>query len=125
MKKILIAFLAISTGWFIVSSSARAAELRAGYLFNTNEGERKPIVAYELKEWEKTNIALDLWATDLDDLVNNIGEGDWEGGLAVSYKLPIEKYALRLGYAVGAKAPLSSEAELIHGAVCFAIEGTF
>jgi hypothetical protein len=134
MRRITIAILAICLLWTI---PALAVELRAGYFFNATDGERKPIVATPLKTWGNMQIksfklsgalSLDFWATDLDQLTKGLQE-DWSGGLDIAYTLPIElaegKINLSIGYGIGARSPLSDEAEFIHGATVFGISYKF
>lgn len=131
MKKLIILFLTISVGWMIWSPHARAVEIKGGYFFNYTDGEQKPIVAVEIYSFDEIDnrlkdLSVDLWATDLDELVNGISN-DWQGGLALSYKLPvkIKNLSLALGYAIGARRPLDDIHEFIHGVTTLGLEWEF
>ena len=117
MRKFLISLMIITIGSmpFVASSTCKAAEIKGAVVFNYQDGEKKPCAAVELKSYK--DFALDLWVSDVDDLVNL--ENDWEAGLAVAYKVPIQVIKgidVGLGYAIGGRQILTHDSELIHGA---------
>jgi hypothetical protein len=95
-------------------------------IFELQDNEFKPVVATSLKSFWNEKVSIDLWATDLDDLITSIS-GDWEGGLAltVNIPVPIQNLDVSIGYGIGARSPLSEEHELIHGAVCCVLKWEF
>lgn len=129
--------LAVCLLMMTTMARAEGPEIKVGYLFNYQDGERKPIVATPLKTWENIKISkltipgpisLDFWATDLDQLTKGLQE-DWSGGLDLVYTLPIElakgRINISIGYGIGAKSPFADKAELIHGATVFGISYKF
>ena len=89
--------------------------LKAGYILNYADGEQKPIALAQIKEYK--GLSLDLWATDFDKMFGGISY-DWQGGLAINYKIPVTLKGIEfgIGYAIGARSPLAEEHEFIHGA---------
>lgn len=118
--------IAVALCFALVVPCFAEANIKAGYFFNYQDGEQKPIVATSLKTFFNEKLSVDLWATDLDDLINSISS-DWEGGLALTVKIPIEikNLDISLGYGIGARSPLSDEHEFIHGGVGFVVKWEF
>ena len=127
MKKLLTVILLLGMAWFVFAGCCYAeANIKAGYFLNYQDNQFKPVVATSLKQFFNEKISLDLWATDLDDLLTNIS-GDWEGGLALTYSIPVavKNLDISIGYGIGARSPLSEEHEFLHGGVVFAIKLEF
>ena len=127
LSLITLLFISITTSWVIWSPHARAADFKVGALLNYTDGEKLPVLAYELKNYK--GVAFDLWGTELDELSDGI-TADFTLGIGASYKLPLEfadnKLALSVGYGIGAKRPFdNNEAEFIHGAYILGLEMKF
>lgn len=123
MKKVI---MAMAICLMIAGVSFAEGNIKAGYFLNYQDNEFKPVLATSLKEWTKTHLSIDLWATDLDDLIQGISN-DWEGGLGLTYTLPtkIENLNISLGYGIGARSPFSENHELIQGGLAFGIKIKF
>ena len=126
MKKFLciMLFVAIGTLPFTIPSSARAAEVevKTGYFWNWNEGEQKLVFATPIKSWD-IGIDIDVWATDLDQLIAKKITDDWSGGLGVTYNKKVtilgKEINLSAGPGIGLERPIDDEAEFIYGAMAY------